>query len=405
MNGSLASSPKFAVKILEKALRLYTPSLSEKPLAEFLADKCDDLGFENIRIDDVGNLIATKGSGAPRTMLCGHMDVVPGKIRVRRDGDLLYGRGASDAKAPLIAMLLAAADAGEDAGTVVFVGAVDEEGNATGIKHLASEGGLDIDYAVFGEPSGLTNVTIAYKGRLAISLRVSAADSSHASAPWLSKNAIDEAVRFCAGIKAELEGEEGLREGASRAAALTATVTKIGGGTSHNVTPKDCEATIDIRVPVGTGCKEVEERISRVVESVSAERGVEAFYSILDETEAFEAPHDSPLVRAFNLSVQSVKGARPSLIRKTGTGDMNVIGSRMSIPVVTYGPGDPHKAHTINESVSISEYLDGIEVIKETLRQVKRLHDNRALRMRKAGSAAAAPGRAGGGGGGGGAAP
>lgn len=393
MNGSLASSPKFAVKILEKALRLYTPSLSERPLAEFLADKCDDLGFENIRIDDVGNLIATKGSGSPTTMLCGHMDVVPGKIRVRREGDLLYGRGASDAKAPLIAMLLAAADAGGDAGTVVFVGAVDEEGNATGIKHLASEGGgLGIDYAVFGEPSGLTNVTIAYKGRLAISLRVSAADSSHASAPWLSKNAIEEAVRFCAAIKAELEGENGPEPGASRAAALTATVTKIGGGTSHNVTPMECEATIDIRVPVGTGCKDVEERISRVVKSVSAERGVDAFYSILDETEAFEAPHDSPLVRAFNLSVQAVKGTRPSLIRKTGTGDMNVIGSRMSIPVVTYGPGDPHKAHTINESVSISEYLDGIEVIKQTLRQVKRLHDNRALRKRRAEAAAAGQG-------------
>ena len=404
MNGSLASSPRFAVKILEKALRLYTPSLSEKPLAEFLADKCDDLGFENIRIDDVGNLIATKGSGAPRTMLCGHMDVVPGKIKVRRDGDLLYGRGASDAKAPLIAMLLAAADAGGDAGTVVFVGAVDEEGNATGIKHLASQSGLDIDYAVFGEPSGLTNVTIAYKGRLAISLRVSAADSSHASAPWLSKNAIDETMRFCAAIKAELEGKDGPDPGTRRSASLTATVTKIGGGTSHNVTPKDCEATIDIRVPVGTGCKDVEERVSRVVKTVSGERGVDAFYSILDETEAFEAPHDSPLVRAFNLSVQAVKGTRPSLIRKTGTGDMNVIGSRMSVPVVTYGPGDPHKAHTINESVSISEFLDGIEVLRHTLRQIKRLHDNRALReagRKKAAEAEAAAGRGGRGGGGG----
>ena len=400
MNGSLALTPKFAVKLLEKALRLYTPSMSERPLAEFLADKCDDLGFENIRIDDAGNLIAIKGSGSPTVMLCGHMDVVPGRIRVRREGDILYGRGASDAKAPLMAMLLAAADAGgPDMGTVIFVGAVDEEGNATGIKHLANEGGLDIDYAVFGEPSGLTNVTIAYKGRLAISLRVSASDSSHASAPWLSKNAIEEAVRFCAAIKAELEGGGGAGGGAGgggqegsghgRSAALTATVTKISGGTSHNVTPKDCEATIDIRVPVGTGCKDVEERISRVVKSVSRERGIDAFYSILDETEAFEAPHNSPLVRAFNLGVQPVKGTRPSLIRKTGTGDMNVIGSRMDIPVVTYGPGDPHKAHTINESVSISEYLDGIEILKHTLRQIKRLHDNMGLR--KAGKAGGGP--------------
>jgi LysW-gamma-L-lysine carboxypeptidase len=64
-------TPRFAVKMLEKALRLYTPSLSEKPMAEFLADKCDDLGFEDIRIDEVGNVIAKKGSGSPKIMLCG----------------------------------------------------------------------------------------------------------------------------------------------------------------------------------------------------------------------------------------------------------------------------------------------------------------------------------------------
>jgi len=46
--------------MLEKALSLYTPSLSEKPMAEFLADKCDDLGFEDIQIDEVGNVIAKK---------------------------------------------------------------------------------------------------------------------------------------------------------------------------------------------------------------------------------------------------------------------------------------------------------------------------------------------------------
>ena len=81
-------------------------------------------------------LIATKGSGEPKIMLCGHMDVVPGKIKVRIEGDMLYGRGASDAKAPLIAMLFAAASIGENQGTITFVGAVDEEGNATGIKNL-----------------------------------------------------------------------------------------------------------------------------------------------------------------------------------------------------------------------------------------------------------------------------
>ena len=344
--------------MLEKALRLYTPSLSEKPMAEFLADKCDDLGFEDIHIDEVGNIIAKKGSGSPKILLCGHMDVVPGKVKVRKEGDSLYGRGASDAKAPLMAMLFAAASIPSNNGTVIFVGAVDEEGNATGIKNLVKND-MGIEYAIFGEPSGIKQVTIAYKGRLAINLKISVEDSSHASAPWLSKNAIQESMIFAKDLKGRLE--EG-QEKKSKGMLLTTTITEIKGGTSHNVTPKDCETTFDIRIPT-------------LVKDIAEKRQVEAFYSIIDETEPFEAPHDSPLVRAFTLGVMEVEHSRPTLIRKTGTGDMNVIGNQWKIPVVTYGPGDPHEAHTIDEKVSIEEYLRGIEILKKTLQHLKRLHD------------------------------
>ena len=366
-------TPKFAIKMLEKALRQYTPSLSEKPIAEFLADKCDDLGFEDIHIDEVGNMIAKKGTGSPTILLCGHMDTVPGKIKVRREGDKLYGRGASDAKAPLMAMLFAAAAIQNNNGTIIFVGAVDEEGNATGIKNLVKKK-FNIDYAVFGEPSGIRQVTIAYKGRLAINLRINVGDSAHASAPWLAKNAIEESAIFTKELK---EGLEGGQEDKNKGMLLTATLTEISGGTSHNVTPKECSATLDIRIPVSMTCKKVEEKIATLVQDIAKRRDVEAFYSILDETEPFEAPHNSPLVRAFTLGVMEVENARPTLIRKTGTGDMNVIGTQWNIPVVTYGPGDPHASHTIDESVSIDEYLRGIEVLKKTLHHLKRLHDRK----------------------------
>ncbi|MGI0063553.1 MAG: M20/M25/M40 family metallo-hydrolase [Nitrosopumilaceae archaeon] len=371
MNTSFTVTPRFCIKMLEKALRLYTPSLGEKPLTDFLADKCDDLSFDDIRIDEVGNLIATKGSGLPRILLCGHMDTVPGKIKVRKEGDWLHGRGASDAKAPLMAMLFAAASIQNNSGTVIFVGAVDEEGNATGIKNLVKSK-LDIDYAIFGEPSGIKQVTIAYKGRIAINLKINVGNSSHASAPWLSKNAIEESLIFTTELKKVLEsGQENKKKGML----LTATVTEIKGGTSHNVTPKECDVIMDIRIPVDMNCKMIEEKISTSVQEISKKRKVEAFHSILDETEPFEAPHNSPLVRAFTLGVMDVEHSRPTLIRKTGTGDMNVIGNQLNIPVVTYGPGDPHASHTIDEKVSIDEYLRGIEVLKKTLQHLKRLHD------------------------------
>ena len=154
-------------------------------------------------------------------------------------------------------------------------------------------------------------------------------------------------------------------------------MTEIKGGTSHNVTPKECETTFDIRIPVDMNCKSIEQKIATLVKEIAQKRDVEAFYSILDETEPFEAPHTSALVRAFRLGIMEVEKSRPTLIRKTGTGDMNVLGNQWEIPVVTYGPGDPHEAHTIDEKVSIEEYLKGIEIIKSTLQHLKRLHDKK----------------------------
>ena len=359
------------VKTLERALKLYTPSLREKNLADLLATVCEDLGFRDIHTDDVGNIIATKGSGSPKILLCGHMDTVPGRIRVRKEDDYLFGRGSSDAKGPLIAMLFAAASAQEKTGTVIFVGAVDEEGNATGIKSLTNDK-PDVDYAIFGEPSGTKQITIGYKGRIAINLKINVEDSAHASAPWLAKNAIHESSLFVNEIKNVLEsGQEDKKKGMM----LTATLTEIKGGLSHNVTPKECNSTIDIRIPVDMNCKLVEEKISKTVQEIAKKRQVEAFYSIIDETEPFEAEHNSPLVRALTLGILDIEKNRPTLIRKTGTGDMNVIGNKLSIPVVTYGPGDPHAAHTIDEKISIDEYLRGIEVLKRTIQHLKRLHD------------------------------
>jgi LysW-gamma-L-lysine carboxypeptidase len=254
---------------------------------------------------------------------------------------------------------------------VTFVGAVDEEGNATGIKNLTSNK-PDVDYAIFGEPSGTKQITIGYKGRIAINMKINVGDSAHASAPWLAKNAIEESALFVNEIKDKLESGQ---ENKTKGMMLTATITEIKGGLSHNVTPKECDSTLDIRIPVGTNCKSVEEKISKAVKEISEKRQVEAFYSIIDETEPFEAEHSSSLVRALTLGILDVEKNRPTLIRKTGTGDMNVIGNKLNIPVVTYGPGDPHAAHTIDEKISIDEYLRGIEVLKRTIQHLKRLDD------------------------------
>jgi LysW-gamma-L-lysine carboxypeptidase len=303
------------------------------------------------------------------------MDTVPGQIPVRIQDGFLYGRGASDAKAPLISMLLAAAEFPKQTGTIIFAGVVDEEGNATGIKQLV-KGKLSVDYAIFGEPSGIGNITIAYKGRLAIRLTCDVGNSAHASAPWLAKNSIEETYDFWNAIKSEIEI---LHVKETRANSISCSLTEITGGSSHNVTPQTCRITIDIRIPTNTTCGKVLKLIDDVINKVAINKGIKAVYRIEDNTEPFEADLTSPLVRALSLSIQDIKKKRPILLRKTGTGDMNILGNALKVPVVTYGPGDPHASHTANERVHIEEYVSSIDVFVRALFHMSRFHHNKKL--------------------------
>ncbi|MDQ4074427.1 MAG: M20/M25/M40 family metallo-hydrolase, partial [Thermoproteota archaeon] len=249
-------SSTYAIELLKKSLNIYSPSRSESMIANFLKEVCLDLGFEQSNIDSVGNIIAIKGSGDPIVLLCGHMDTVPGIIPVRIVDNYIYGRGASDAKAPLISMLLAAADFPKQNGTIIFAGVVDEEGNATGIKNLVKDKNLKPHYAVFGEPSGIENITVSYKGRLEIRLLCDVNNSAHASAPWLSLNAIDEIYRSWEQLKDALDIIN-KPYGKNKTDRVSFSVTEINGGSSHNVTAQKCRMTIDIRIPNQLSCDNV----------------------------------------------------------------------------------------------------------------------------------------------------
>ena len=365
-------STNYAVEFLKKSLEIYTPSRSESPLANMLKEKCmNELGFEQSHIDSVGNVIATKGNGYPRILLCGHMDTVPNRVPIRIENDFLYGRGASDAKAPLIAMLLAASEFPKQSGTIIFAGVVDEEGNATGSKQLVKND-IEADYAIFGEPSGIENITISYKGRLAIKITCDVLDSAHASAPWLAKNAIEEIYEYWYKIKKHIENSY---QNDKKTKSVSCSLTEITGGSSHNVTPQKCKITIDIRIPTNNTCKNILIPIEKIISETKNDHKIK--FTVDDFTEPFEAEHSSPLVRSLFLSILDVCKKRPLLLRKTGTGDMNIIGNALKIPVVTYGPGDPHSSHSIDERVSISEYVTGIEVFKRSLFHMSRLHNTK----------------------------
>jgi LysW-gamma-L-lysine carboxypeptidase len=236
---------------------------------------------------------------------------------------------------------------------------------------------LGIDYAIFGEPSGIDNITISYKGRLAIRLTCDVGSSAHASAPWLARNSIEEMYGFWEAIRDEIK-RTGTAQ--SRSNSISCSLTEITGGSSHNVTPQKCKITLDIRIPTGMSCEKVLRIVDSVITKVADEKGVKATYRVEDRTEPFEADHLSPLVRALVLAVLDMRKKRPTLLRKTGTGDMNVLGHTFKIPVVTYGPGDPHASHTVEERVNIDEFVTSIDVFTRALFHMSRIHHQKKIK-------------------------
>ena len=81
----------------------------------------------------------------------------------------------------------------------------------------------------------------------------------------------------------------------------------------------------------------------------------------------------------MSLSIIDVRKTRPTLLRKTGTGDMNILGNAFKIPVVTYGPGEPHASHTVDERVNLEEYLTSIDIFSRALFHISRLHARKSF--------------------------
>jgi LysW-gamma-L-lysine carboxypeptidase len=93
-----------------------------------------------------------------------------------------------------------------------------------------------------------------------------------------------------------------------------------------------------------------------------------------DMTEPFETDRNSLLVKALTMAISQIAKKRPLLLRKTGTGDMNAYGHAFKIPVVTYGPGNPHLSHTHKEYIEISEYLSSIEIYHKAILNLYKFH-------------------------------
>jgi len=106
----------------------YSPSGQERGAVEWLVAHMKSLGYDEAFIDEAGNAVGVMGRGPKQVVLLGHIDTVPGEIKIERDDVSLYGRGSVDAKGPLACFVDAVAKvAVKEHWQFVVIGAVEEE--------------------------------------------------------------------------------------------------------------------------------------------------------------------------------------------------------------------------------------------------------------------------------------
>ncbi|MPY09617.1 succinyl-diaminopimelate desuccinylase [Arthrobacter bussei] len=280
---------------------------------------------------------------AERVILAGHIDTVPlptaggsrGTVPSTWDGDVLYGRGATDMKGGVAVQLALAATLTEPTRDITFVFYDHEEVEASlsGLGRVAVSfpDWLVADFAVLLEPTDGT-VEGGCNGTARFDVRV-AGRASHSARAWMGVNAIHGAAEILVRLR-DHEPATVHVDGLDYRESLNAV--KITGGTAGNVIPDSAVIEVNYRFAPDKSPEQAEEYVRALLEGFEVER--------TDAAAGARPGLQHPAAAAFVAAV----GAEPK--PKYGWTDVARF-SALGVPAVNFGPGDALLAHTDDEHV------------------------------------------------------
>ncbi len=345
------------------AIDTVNPPGNEDRVSGFLAGLLDEAGWQAKVIEprpSRANVVAwLEGADATALPLCftGHVDVVPlGAAGWSRDpfgaevtNGLLYGRGASDMKSGIAAMVCAArriAQFERRRTDVLMVLTAGEESGCDGARDMVRQGLLTrpVGALVVGEPTGLYPL-VGHKGALWARI-VCRGKAAHGSTPELGENAIGKMLQILAALPSVSLGPTHPLQGPP-----TMNLGVVRGGSIPNQVPDLCEAEIDIRTVAGCDHDAIVSELERIIERRgTVERMLDAAAVATDE--------DEPWMRRVFAITERFLMEQPRGRSATYFTDAAVLGPALGRPpTVICGPGDPAQAHQTDEHVRV-ELID-----------------------------------------------
>lgn len=369
------------VKMTEDMIRI--PSFAgienqETGVARYIKSVCDREGIQ-CRLEEVEdgrcNVIATlPGTGGGKTLLLnGHLDTVePNDMEKAfepwiQDGKL-YGRGASDMKGPVAAMvgaMLAIKRAGiRLAGDLVFTGVLDEEHNSIGTIDLL-ERGLKADGAIVGEPTEL-QVCTAHRGLEWYEFKF-IGRTVHGGRQKEGVNAIAKAVKFINALEEELIPRVFARKHPLLEEA-TLNYGVIHGGTQLSTVAGECSLYVDRRFLPGESYEEVEKEFRGILDRLEKEdKDFKCVMRVTVESAMkegyvhlpMEISCEHPLVLTVKEAVKEMSGEEAKMTYFPAWTDGGLLSGYGQIPTVVFGPGIIECCHSREEHIPVSHLVDG----------------------------------------------
>ncbi len=371
----------YTADLLSQLVRIPSYSGQEKNVCERITALCEEAGFDEVRTDKLGNVIARIGSGKKILAFDAHIDTVEtgDKGAWEKDpfsGDVddvyVWGRGSSDQKGGAASMITAGRilkELGYDRNfTLLFTFTVMEE-DCDGLcwKYLIEEEKILPSYAVSTEPTSC-RLYRGHRGRMEMEVKIKGV-SSHGSAPERGVSAAYKASRAALALEKlneNLKPDEGNFLGKG-----TIVVSQMAvSGPSQCAVPDQAMLYLDRRLTWGEDAdlaisqvrEAIFEALGEYPESVTMPRYEERGYRNLDYFQELYFPtwkieESHPLVQGGVKAYEALFQKKPEVDKWTFSTNCVAICGRHKIPCIGFGPGDEKEAHAPNEKNRVDDLV------------------------------------------------
>jgi putative selenium metabolism hydrolase len=364
------------IEFLRDLVTLPSPSRGERLVCERVMREMEELGYRDVHLDEMGNVLGRFGSGPRVLAFDGHVDTVGisnpthwkyDPFRGVVSGGILFGRGASDQKGGLASVIHGVALAAriglpDDFSIWVTATVNGEDCVSLAWQYLINETDLRPEAVVVTMPSHL-GVCSGQRGRMEIEV-VTRGVSTHGSQPDRGTNAIylmNPIVDALAELHGNLvtdhpnlgRGSIAVTEFRSQSPSLTAI-------------PDECQVHIDRRLTIG---ENPEDAIAEINE-LAAVKECGAEVKLLDYNQpswrgfayptdkvfpAWETPVDSPAVTAAVSTARQVLGREPRMCRSKFSSSGCATAGLFGIPTIGFGPADEIHSHSVNDQIALAQ--------------------------------------------------